>query len=114
MIVNITNWENTKISLTILFSKTLEYKRRFRHGKELIDTTCRIFWGDKELACETARQSYLDAYNKIVGKKIALTRAIAAIPFLRKEGCPAIESIHRKINRQTIWMIFHKTFGRWN
>lgn len=89
-------------------------KRRQKNGHELIDTTCQISWNGKELTCETARQNHLDSYNKIVGKKVALTKAINEIYFLKSTGCTNSARNRRRLMRTQIWAEFHKTFGRWN
>lgn len=92
--------DDVEVVLDILFWKTAPDKRRIVNGKELIDTTCQInIAGDtstvlRELTCAVARQNPLDNYNKIVGKKIALARAIANIAFLKP--IPQICSINTR------------------
>lgn len=118
MIINLINEDSAKSQLKILFWKTPPEQRRRKHGRELINTTCQIFLNDGTsggtlLAMGVAKQNSLDRYNKIVGKKIALTRAINAIPGLRSVGCPTEEGKIRRKSRQQIWAEFHKTFGRW-
>ncbi len=126
MIINLVDENSTRIQLKILFSKTPPGKRRRKHGRELIDTTCRIFDRlpetekpteksvDDDLAgLGIARQSALDGYNKIVGKKIALTRAINKIPYLLSTGCTTKAGIERQSMRQHIWNVFHATFKKW-
>lgn len=114
MIVTLTNWDDETFDIKILFWKTHPQKRRYVNGRVLIDTTCRIFLGEEQLSCATAFQSPKDAYNKIIGKKIALTRAISTITSLQSFGCSAAESEHRRLLREAIWLEFHRTFGRWN
>lgn len=107
---------NLKIVLDIVFRKTNRHERRRVNGKELIDTTCMILRDGREIACATARQNPLDDYNKIVGKKIALTKAIAQVEFLKHlpEYYNLTTNHCRKIMRSHIWDAFHQTFGRWN
>lgn len=121
MIVNLSNEDDKAIQLKILFSKTPPGKRRQKQGRELIDTTCKIF--DKlheseasfdELAgMGIARQSFLDDYSKIVGKKIALTRALKKVYYLQSFGCSTQDAVIRRKMRQHIWNVFHATFKNW-
>lgn len=112
--------DDVEVVLDIMFWKTAPGERRIVNGRELIDTTCQICLDGetspvlRELATAVARQNPLDNYNKIVGKKIALARAIANITFLKP--IPQICSINtrRRSSRQHIWNVFHQTFGRWN
>lgn len=121
--------DNVPAMLDITFWKTAIGDRRKVNGRELIDTTCQICVdGDtspvlRELACATARQNPLDKYNRIVGKKVALAKAIAGIAFLKPISmsrrdlttaeCNSM-NLKRRLMRQHIWCIFHRTFGRWN
>ena len=106
--------ENLKIVLDIIFRKANPGERRRQNKKELIDTACMIFRDGREIACTIARQNPLDAYNKIVGKKVALAKAIANLDFLKR--IPQIrEADHCRYRmRRLIWEVFHQTFGRWN
>jgi len=105
---------NLLIILDIVFRRTNRNERRRYNKKELIDTACIIFNKGREIACAIARQNPLDEYNKIVGKKIALAKAIAQIGFLERMIYYPMETHRRKIMRKHIWEIFHQTFGRWN
>jgi len=108
------------ITLDIIFWKTAPGERRIVNGKELIDTTCQICRDGetspvlRELTCAVARQNPIDNYNKIVGKKIALARAIANIEFLKPIPQIKAADLRRRSSRQHIWNVFHQTFGRWN
>ena len=116
VILHVDNY-TTPIVLDIVFRKTNRFERRRKNGKELIDTTCMIFRVGREIACATARHNPLDDYNKIVGKKIALDKAIAQIEFLKRPHHCGISEIgypQRRIMRRHIWEVFHQTFGRWN
>lgn len=121
MIVELTNEENENIVLDIVFSKTAIDGRRKVNGKELIDTYCQVSRVTQinptelqPLTTTAAFQNPLDEYNKIVGKKVSLAKAIADIGFLKP--IPQCEGIHlkRRSMRQHIWNVFHQTFGRWN
>ena len=115
MIVNLIDEYGRKIQLEILFRRTPLEKRRQKHGRELIDTTCQIFDSFQSLvAVGTAKQNPLDSYNKIIGRKIALGRAINKITCLRSTGCPVEDGYTRRKMRQQIWIKFHKTFGGWS
>ena len=115
MIVNLIDEYGRKSSIEILFWKTPLEKRRRKHGRELIDTTCKIFDTFQSLvATGIAKQNVLDRYNKIIGKKIALTRAINKLQCLRSTGCSVEASNTRWQMRQQIWTEFHKTFGKWS
>jgi len=114
MIVQILDDEETMRELKILFSKTPVSKRRKKNKKELIDTTCSIFV-DGVLVCDTiAKQNPLDHYNKIVGRKVALAKAISQIRFLSPVSSTHVWFQKRREKRKMIWSIFHKTFGRWS
>jgi hypothetical protein len=85
--------------------------------RELFDTHCVILWLEAEetkfepkniMAHKVARQNPLDRYNKIVGKKIAMTRALKAIPALN------LPTKRAKQNRTAFWNAFQEEFGRWN
>lgn len=113
-----------KVVLDIIFQKTNPGERRRKNKRELIDTTCIIFRGGQEIAYAVARQSPLDNYSKIIGKKVALARAIANIEFSRlvpqvpatpeaPEALEAPEASSREMRRH-IWDVFRQTFGRWN
>lgn len=112
--------DNVEVVLDIIFWKTAPGERRIVNGKELIDTTCqvsRVMYEDKPMTLITkaeARQNPIDNYNKIVGKKIALARAIANIEFLKPIPQICSINIQRRSSRQHIWNVFHQTFGRWN
>jgi hypothetical protein len=117
MKVEIFDDENNKVILDIIFRKTNTGERRRFGKKELIDTACMIFRDGREIACAIARQNPLDDYNKIVGKKIALTKAIVQIKLLKLSSYSyqTLTGKHRrKVNCSRIWKVFHKTFGRWN
>ena len=115
MIVNLIDEYGRKIQLKILFWKTPPKKRRRKHGRELIDTTCQIFDTFQSLlATGIAKQNSLDRYNKIIGKKVSLTRAINKINCLRSTSCSTEDGYTRRRMRQQIWAEFHKTFGRWS
>ena len=84
------------------------YKIRFHRnktpGKVEFDTHCQIFLQDVEnssplVAIGVAHLNPKDRYNKIIGKKIALTRAL-------RWNFP-------KPLRKMIWAAFYKEFGRW-
>lgn len=124
--------DDVKVILDILFWKTAPGERRIVNGRELIDTTCqvsRVMYEDRPMTLITkaeARQNPLDNYNKIVGKKVALAKAIANLTFLKpipfffmgdldlsRQQCNNI-NIRRRSMRQHIWNVFHQTFGRWN
>ena len=112
---------NLKIVLDIIFRRTNPGERRHSKRKELIDTTCiisRIGGVAQGVAMEIARgvsrQNPLDSYNKIVGKKVALTKAIAKIEFLKRIPHCFTTSHARKVTRRQIWEVFHQTFSRWN
>ena len=115
--------DNVPTVLDILFWKTAPGERRIVNGRELIDTTCqisRVMYSDKPMTLLTkteARQNPLDNYNKIVGKKVALAKAIANLVFLkpiRELGKESSMNLKRRLMRQHIWNVFHQTFGRWN
>ena len=74
---------NLKIVLDIIFTKTPPGERRHFGKRELIDTGCVISRDGRLIACEFARQNPLDDYNKIIGKKVALAKAISQIEFLK-------------------------------
>lgn len=111
---------NKDVVLDILFWKTAPSERRIVNGKELIDTTCQICRDGetspvlRELTCAVARQNPIDNYNKIVGKKVALAKAIANLAFLKPIPQICNINIRRRLSRQHIWNVFHQTFGRWN
>ena len=102
------------ITLDIMFLRANKKQRRRKNKKELIDTACIIFRDDREIACGIARQNHLDNYNKIVGRKVALAKAIVNIEFLRYIPQMCSINIRRRSMRQHIWNVFHQTFGRWN
>ena len=120
MIVKLKKDDNVEVVLDILFWKTAPGERRIVNGKELIDTTCQININgetsivSRELTCAVARQNPIDNYNKIVGKKIALARAIANVEFLKPIPQICSINIKRRAMRQHIWNVFYQTFGRWN
>lgn len=93
------------VILDILFWRTNKDKRRYQNRKELIDTTCVIFWDGREISRGVAMQNPLDTYNKMTGRKIALTKALVN---LRKDMNLVFKM------REHIWKVFHQTFGRWN
>jgi len=123
---------NQDVVLDIIFWKTAPGERRIANGKKLIDTHCRIsrvMYADKPATSiiETiAFQNPLDNYNKIIGKKVALAKAVADIDFLKRItqynkllqrfSSEEIRSMNlkRRLMRQHIWNIFHQTFRRWN
>lgn len=112
--------DGVKVVLDILFWKTTPGERRIVNKKELIDTTCQInIDGEtspvlRELTCAIAKQNPIDNYSKIVGKKVALAKAITNIEFLKPIPQVCSINIKRRGMRQHIWNIFHQTFGRWN
>jgi len=121
MIAELINEEGETVVLDINFRKTTIGERREVNGKELIDTYCKVSRVTQinptelqTLTTTAAFQNPLDEYNKIVGKKIALAKAIADIGFLKP--IPQCEGIHlkRRSMRQHIWNVFYQTFGRWN
>ena len=124
MIVELKDDEGLDVVLDIVFTKTAFSKRRKVNNKELIDTYCQVSRVTQinpielqPLTTTTAFQNPLDKYNKIVGKKIALAKAIAEIEFLLPlHQYNRDESVHlkRRSMRQHIWNVFHQTFGRWN
>ena len=75
-----------------------------RKKKPCVDTTCLISFdmdgGWEGLSRGTARQSHKDVYNHVVGKKIAMTRAL--------EGCGFLKCV-----RTMFWEEFAKEFGDW-
>lgn len=114
--------DNVSIVLDILFWRTSPALRRKENGKELIDTYCRVsreVGADKSVTLYTqtvARQNPVDDYNKIVGRKVALAKAIAKLSFLKFElrdniriCCPVNYRKHKM--RKRIWQVFHQTFG---
>lgn len=117
MRVDVFDDENGRVTLDIMFRKTIPSERRHQNKKELIDTTCFIFRAGVQLAYATARQNPLDDYNKIVGKKVALAKAIAKSKILKLSfhSYQTLTGKHRrKVNCRRIWKVFHQTFGRWN
>jgi len=102
------------VILDIIFRKTNTNERRRYNNKVLIDTACMIFRDDREIACAIARQNPLDDYNKIVGKKVALAKAIDKIEFLKSIPKSMMAYHHHHEMRRHIWEVFHQTFGRWN
>lgn len=118
MIVELQRENGVSIILDIVFWKTSLGGRRKVNGKELIDTTCQVcIVGDtsptgRELTRTVARLNPKDRYDKTVGKKVALTKAIANLAFLN----PVLQCIginqKRRSMRQHIWNVFHQTFGR--
>jgi len=119
--------DNIEVVLDIIFWKTAPADRRKINGQELIDTCCqvsRVMFSVQPmvlLCTAIAKQNPKDGYNKIVGKKIALAKAIAEIAFLNRIP-PLLQhsqeshniNIQRRTMRQHIWNAFHQTFGRWN
>lgn len=92
-------------------------RRKIRvNGKErdLIDTDCVIFLLKyKEMDCKfqlgygTAKQNPCDRYNKFVGKRVALQKALQKILyFFPLSG--------KKERRKRFWEAFYETFKRWN
>jgi len=115
MIVELKSEGGLKITLDIMFLRANKKQRRRKNKKELIDTACIIFRDNREIACGIARQNHLDNYNKIVGRKVALAKAIANIGFLQYMPSQACSiNRRRRSMRQHIWNVFHQTFGRWN
>ena len=117
MRVEVFDDENGKVTLDIMFTRTPLGGRRYFGKKELIDTTCFIFRAGRQLAYATARQNPLDNYNKIIGRKVALAKAIAKTKILKlsPHSYQTLTGKHRrKVNCSRIWKVFHQTFGRWN
>jgi hypothetical protein len=107
--VTVTDIEGLNFNLTVLFHEI----KRIRKNKPVIDTICKIYLcGElgttKLLAGSVAWQSPKDNYNKIIGEKIALTRALKQIDCLK--SVPEIKTInlHRKLMRTKIWQAFHE------
>lgn len=111
MKVEVFQTENEKVILDIMFLRANPKQRRHKGKKELIDTACIIFEDGREIACGIARQNPLDNYNKIVGRKVALAKAIAKVGFLKPF---LIYTQRRREMRRQVWKVFHQTFGRWN
>lgn len=125
MIIELKNEKGENVALDIIFWKTAIGERRKINGKELIDTYCQVSRiiqinpMESVLIIKTkALQNPLDRYNKIVGKKVALAKAIAGIAFLESLVSQYDRDIaihlRRRSMRQHIWNVFHQTFKRWN
>lgn len=119
MRVGVFGEDHQKVILDIVFMRTHPGERRHFGKKELIDTICiilRIGGVAQGVATEIARgiakQNPLDDYNKIIGRKVALTKAIGICRMLSSPH--RLEHIRRRGMRKHIWEVFYKTFGRWN
>ena len=104
-------------------------EHRTKGKKDLIDTFCIIYEVLKQkrtIAIGRTNQNPLDKYNKIVGKKIALHRALNprfSGPITKKDldyyslsgviDGDYCELFSKKENRTKIWNTFHTTFKRW-
>lgn len=117
MRLSMLNEDNVRMNLNIVFAKTPLNERRRCGNKELIDTTCKIFCNEQMIADETVRQNPADSYNRIVGKKLALQRALqrphGLAPYPTGFSQGHINKTRREI-RKKIWQEFHRTFGSWN
>jgi len=122
-----------KTILDITFCRTAVGKRRKVKGKELIDTCCKISINpcrkvsrilnastseESVLITKTiARQNPLDKYNKIIGRKVALAKAIANMSFLTPLSYVDKNfdtNLERLAIRKHIWNVFYQTHGAWN
>jgi hypothetical protein len=113
MKVNLLNEDNAKFDLDIVFHKTKFDDRRLvvkSNGKvhELIDTHCIVFLEGEELTHTIAYQNPKDNYNKIVGRKVALAKAIKEMYFVKRHGTGSDE-YHLGMRKQ-IWQVFKETF----
>lgn len=119
--------DNVDITLYIVFHRTRFGERRKVEstGKELIDTACIIYRdcegsdisnGNLKEVCkvvvanERAYQSKRDNYNKIIGRKVALAKAIKRLVFL-DWTLNTKRNNHRLELRKQIWAEFFMKFG---
>lgn len=113
MKVSLKTEDDVPVDLEIRFSRTSVGLRRRKREKELIDTRCRIFRYGKVIAEAVAYQSWRDKYNKIIGRKIALAKAIKQVGCLKPMPAIEISDKHRHEMRRQLWQVFHDNFG-WN
>lgn len=99
----------------IVFQKEPHTIRIKRKQITLIDTWCVIravkgfsFINGHDLGRGKAKQYVKDRYNKIIGKKYALQKAIDSAALVSER-----DAFKDKALRTAIWKKFFETFGRW-